>query len=89
MLKNMQIIKQKSNTRLMVYSKAQKKRLISGKMNSGCEDCKKNILTLRTTCWQFLKLHFSAPKMSDFLILNWGGQLTRTEQLIDYDGLMI
>ena len=42
----MQIIKQKTNTHLMVYSKAQKKRLISGKMNSGCEDCIKNILTL-------------------------------------------
>ena len=66
----MQIIKQKTNTRLMVYSKAQKKRLISGKMNSSCKDCVKNILTLRTTCWQLLKLHFSTPKMSDFLILN-------------------
>ena len=33
----MQIIKQKMTTRLMVYSKAQKKRLISGEMNSGCE----------------------------------------------------
>ena len=76
----MQIIKEKTNTRLMVYSKAQKKRLISGQMNSGCEDCRNNILTLTTTCWQLLKLHFSAPKMSDFLILNWGGQLTRTEQ---------
>ena len=85
----MQIIKQKTNTRLMVYSKAQKKRLINGKMNSGCEDFIKNISTLRTACWQLFKLHFSAPKMSDFLILNWGGQLTRTEQLIDYDGLMI
>ena len=44
-LKNMQIIKQKTNTRLMVYSKAQKKRLISGKMNSspknvGCSNSK-------------------------------------------------
>ena len=41
----MQIIKQKTNTRLMVYSKAQKKRLISGKMNSspknvGCSNSK-------------------------------------------------
>ena len=87
----MQIIKQKTNTRQMVYytQKLKKKRLISGKMNSGCEDCIKNILTLRTACWQLLKLHFSAPKMSDFLILNWGGQLTRTKQLIDYAGLMI
>ena len=65
----------------MVYSKAQKKRLISGKINSGWEVCIENILTLRIACWQLLKLHFSAPKMSDFLILNWGGQLTRTEQL--------
>ena len=78
----MQINKQKTNTRLMAYTKAQKKRLTSSKMNSGCEDCIKSILTLRTTCWQLLKLHFSAPKMSDFLILNWGAQLTRTEQLI-------
>ena len=85
----MQIIKQKTNTRLTVYTKPQKNSLISGKMNSGCEDCIKNILTPRTTCWQLLKLHFSTPKMSDFLILNWGRQLTRTEQLIDYDGLMI
>ena len=85
----MQITKQKTNTRPMAYSKAQKKRLISGKMNSGCEDCIKNILTRRTACWQLLKLHFSAPKMSDFLILNCGRQLTRNEQLIDYDGLMI
>ena len=29
------------------------------------------------------KLHFSAQKMSDFLILYWGGRLTRTEELID------
>ena len=29
------------------------------------------------------KLPFSVPKMPDFLILNWGGQLTRTEQLTD------
>ena len=26
---------------------------------------------------------FFCPKISDFLILNWGRQLTRTEQLID------
>ena len=30
-----------------------------------------------------VEISFSAPKMSDFLILNWGRQLTRTEQLID------
>ena len=72
----MQIVKQITNTCLMVYSKAQKKRLISRKMNSSCEDCIKNILTLRTICWQLLKLYFSAPKISDFLILNWAGRAT-------------
>ena len=79
----MQIIQQKTNTRLMVYSKAQKKRLISGKMNSSCEDCIKNILTRRTTCWQLLKLHFSVPKTSDFLILNWAGQAADTNGTIN------
>ena len=41
----------------------------------------KNISILITTCQQLSKLHFSTPKMSDFLILNWGWWLTRTEQL--------
>ena len=31
------------------------------------------IKLLITTFWQLSKLHFSAPKMSDFLNLNWGG----------------
>ena len=39
---------------------------------------------LITTCQHFFKLHFSTPKMSHFLILNWDGRLTRTEQLIDF-----
>ena len=38
---------------------------------------------LVTTCQQLLKLHFSTPKMLDFLILNWGRQLMQTEQLND------
>ena len=62
----MQIIKQKTNTRLMVYSKAQKKRLISGKMNSGCEDCIKNILTLRTACLAVVETSFFRPKNVGF-----------------------
>ena len=33
-----------------------------------------------------VETYFSAPKMLDFLILNWGGQLMRTEQL-NYCGL--
>ena len=45
----------------------------------------KKVSTLTTTCcWQLLKLHFSTPKMSDFLILNWGGRLTWIKQLTDY-----
>ena len=42
-----------------------------------------SVLVFKTTCHQLPKLHFSTPKMSGFLILNWGGQLTRTEQLAD------
>ena len=38
---------------------------------------------LLTTCHRLCKLHFSTPKISDFLILNWGGRLTRTKNLID------
>ena len=38
---------------------------------------------LITTCRHFLKLQFSSPKMSVFLILNWDGWVTRNEQLID------
>ena len=43
----------------------------------------KNVSILITTRCQWSKFHFSARKMSDFLILNWGGRLTRTKQLID------
>ena len=43
----------------------------------------KNLSALITTCWQLLKLNFSTPKMSDFLILNWDTRLTRTEQWTD------
>ena len=53
----------------MVYSKVQKKRLISGKMNSSCKDCVKNILTLRTT-WHMLAVvetSFFRPKNVRFL----------------------
>ena len=46
----------------------------------GC--LKKNVSTLTTTCRQLSKLHFSTPKMSDILILNWGERLMRT-RLID------
>ena len=45
--------------------------------------CRINGIYNVTTCQQLLKLHFSAPKMSDFLILNWGRRLTRTEKLTD------
>ena len=38
---------------------------------------------LITTCQQLLKLHFSIPKMLDCSILNRGGQLPQTKQLID------
>ena len=43
-------------------------------MNS-CKDCMKKYIysSLEPPCWQLLNLHFSAPKMSDFLILNWAG----------------
>ena len=37
---------------------------------------------LITTCWQWSKFHFSTSKMSDILILNWGGWLMQTKQLI-------
>ena len=43
----------------------------------------KNLSALITTCWQLLKLNFSTPKMSDFLILNWGTRLTQTKQWTD------
>ena len=67
----------------LLYCHTQKERLISGKMNS-CEGLReKNLSALVTTCRQLSKLHFSTPKMSDFLILNWSGQLMRTEQLTD------
>ena len=59
----------------------QKKRLISGKMNICKGLCKKGVPTLVPTCQQF-KLRFSAPKMSDFFIPNWGRWLTRTKQFI-------
>ena len=70
------------------------KKFISGKVNSYEGLRGKNVSVLITTCWQLSKVHFSARKMSDFLILNWGGRLTRTEQLIDcglvcLDSLMI
>ena len=38
---------------------------------------------LKTTCWQLSKLHLSAPKMLDFLVLSWGGRLMQTEELVD------
>ena len=44
---------------------------------------KEFIPLLTTTCRQWLKFHFSTPKILDFLILNRDGRLTRTEQLID------
>ena len=43
----------------------------------------KNVFILIITRRQWSKFHFSAPKMSEFSILNWGRQLTRTEQLTD------
>ena len=43
----------------------------------------KNASILITTRYQWSKCHFSALKISDFLILNWGGRLTSTKQLID------
>ena len=62
----------------------QRKRLISREMKSYEGFLKKNVCTFITTCRQLLKLRFfSPPKMLDFLILNWGKQLTRTKQLID------
>ena len=44
---------------------------------------KKNASVLITTCRWLPKLNFTAPKMLEFLILNWGEWLTQTEQLID------
>ena len=44
---------------------------------------KKNVSVLITICWRLLKLNFTAPKMSDYLILDWGEWLMQTEQLID------
>ena len=44
---------------------------------------KKNVSILITTCWRLSKHNFTAPKMSDYLILDWGEWLTQTEQLID------
>ena len=41
----------------------------------------KNLSALVATCRQLAKLHFSVPKMSDFLILNCGRWLMRTEKL--------
>ena len=67
----------------LLYWHTQKKRLISGKMNSYKGFCEKNLSALVTTCWQLMKLHFSIPKMLDFLILNWDEQLMETEQLTD------
>ena len=55
-------------------------------MNSCKESVReKNVSVLITTRRQWSKFHFSVPKMSHFSILNWGGWLTRTEQLIDCD----
>ena len=41
-------------------------------------------MSLRTTWWQLLKLHFSAPKMSDFIILNWAGRAADTNWTINW-----
>ena len=56
-------------------------------MNSCKESAvhEKNVSVLITTRRQWSKFHFSIPKMSHFSILNWGGQLMQTEQLIDCD----
>ena len=52
-------------------------------MNSYTNDWlhEKNLSALVATCRQLAKLHFSVPKMSDFLILNCGRWLMRTEKL--------
>ena len=50
---------------------------------------KKNVSVRITTCRQWLKYHFSTLKMSDFLILSWGGWLMRTKQLITAIGAKI
>ena len=44
---------------------------------------KKNVSVLITTCRWLPKLNFTAPKMLEFLILNWGEWLTQIKQLID------
>ena len=67
----------------LLYWHTQKKRLISGKMKNYEGLCEKILSALVTTCQQLSKLHFSTPKMSDFQILNWSGQLMQTEQLTD------
>ena len=56
----------------LLYWHTQKKRLISRKMKSYEGLCEKNVSALITTGQQLSKLHFYV----DFLILNWGGQLT-------------
>ena len=42
------------------------KKLISGKIWTVRKVCIKNVSNLITTCWQLLKLHFSAPNKLDF-----------------------
>ena len=62
----------------------QKKRLISGKMNS-YEGLREKIYHHYCNHMSSVaETSFFRPKMSGFLILNWGGRLTRTEQLTDF-----
>ena len=42
-------------------------KLIRGKMNSYAGLREKNLSVIITTCWQLSKVHFSTPKMSEFL----------------------
>ena len=67
--------------RFVKHKLCHNKKSINRKMNSYKGLCKKMYLSF--TCQQLSKLSFFAPEMSNFLILNWGGWLTWTEQLID------